>query len=169
VRRTFNTWFHLSWTCLRQCPCLRHLCAVLSGHPAMFRKVEKVSRKCPKMSRNIHKYTKRPQNVRLKDTICQHFFLSCPPNMSRHLQSRQHCIPSEEHRYHVTMPTNDTVTSPWHSPGGPGDCADSWDPSLIFDPKFCQKPTPHNLTRPMKLFLVHTMLFVGSIWKNKSG
>jgi hypothetical protein len=22
---------------------------------------------------------------------------------------------------------------------------------------------------PMKLFLVHTMLFVGSIWKNKSG
>ncbi len=27
----------------------------------------------------------------------------------------------------------------------------------------------HNNTEPMKLFLVHTMLFVVSIWKNKSG
>jgi hypothetical protein len=26
-----------------------------------------------------------------------------------------------------------------------------------------------DITEPMKLFLVHTMLFVGSIWKNKSG
>ena len=38
-----------------------------------------------------------------------------------------------------------------------------------FWPKFCWKPTLHDTTDPMKLFLVHTMLFVGSIWKNKSG
>jgi hypothetical protein len=47
--------------------------------------------------------------------------------------------------------------------------ADSWDPSLIFWPKFWWIPTPHDTKEPMKLFLVHTMLFVGSIWKNKSG
>jgi hypothetical protein len=29
--------------------------------------------------------------------------------------------------------------------------------------------TPQDTKDPMKLFLVHTMLFVGSIWKNKSG
>jgi hypothetical protein len=50
-----------------------------------------------------------------------------------------------------------------------GNCADSWDPSLIFWLKFCWKPTPHDTKEPMKLFLVHTMLFVVSIWKNKSG
>jgi hypothetical protein len=38
-----------------------------------------------------------------------------------------------------------------------------------FQPKFCWKSTPHDTTDPMKLFLVHTMLFVGSIWKSKSG
>jgi hypothetical protein len=31
------------------------------------------------------------------------------------------------------------------------------------------KSTPHDTTDPMNLFLAHTMLFVGSIWKNKSG
>jgi hypothetical protein len=51
--------------------------------------------------------------------------------------------------------------------GGQGNCADSYDrPSLIFDPT---KTTLHSIKEPMKLFLVHTMLFVGSIWKNKSG
>jgi hypothetical protein len=35
--------------------------------------------------------------------------------------------------------------------------------------KFGWKPTLHDTTDPMKLFLVHAMLFVGSIWKNKSG
>jgi hypothetical protein len=53
--------------------------------------------------------------------------------------------------------------------GGQGNCADSWDPSLILDPCFCGKPTLHDTKEPMKLFFVHTMLFVGSIWKNKSG
>jgi hypothetical protein len=38
-----------------------------------------------------------------------------------------------------------------------------------FWPKFCWKTTPHDTTEPMRLFLVHAMLFVGSIWKNKSG
>jgi hypothetical protein len=38
-----------------------------------------------------------------------------------------------------------------------------------FQPKFCSKSTPHNTTDPMKLFLAHTMVFVGSIWNNKSG
>jgi hypothetical protein len=38
-----------------------------------------------------------------------------------------------------------------------------------FQPKFCSKSTLHNTTEPMKLFLSHTMVFVGSIWKNKMG
>jgi hypothetical protein len=38
-----------------------------------------------------------------------------------------------------------------------------------FQPKFCSKPTPHDTTDPMKLFFAHTVVFVGSIWKNKSG
>jgi hypothetical protein len=38
-----------------------------------------------------------------------------------------------------------------------------------FQPKFCSKSTPHNTTEPMKLFLAHTMAFVGSTWKGKSG
>jgi hypothetical protein len=38
-----------------------------------------------------------------------------------------------------------------------------------FQPKFCLKSTPHDSTEPMKLFLAHTLVFVGSIWKNKSG
>jgi hypothetical protein len=38
-----------------------------------------------------------------------------------------------------------------------------------FQQKFCSKSTPHDITEPMKLFLAHTMVFVGSIWKNKSG
>jgi hypothetical protein len=37
-----------------------------------------------------------------------------------------------------------------------------------FQPKFCSKSTPHNTTEPMKLFLAHTMVFVGSIWEGKS-
>jgi hypothetical protein len=37
-----------------------------------------------------------------------------------------------------------------------------------FQTKFCSKSTPHNTTRPMKLFLAHTMVFVGSIWEGKS-
>jgi hypothetical protein len=46
----------------------------------------------------------------------------------------------------------------------------SWDPSLIFDPSFAEnQPTPHDTKNPMKLFLVHTMLFFGSMWKNESG
>jgi hypothetical protein len=51
--------------------------------------------------------------------------------------------------------------------GGQGNCADSWDPTLIFDPSFADnQPCAEH---PMKLFLDHSMLFVGSIWKNKSG
>jgi hypothetical protein len=42
-----------------------------------------------------------------------------------------------------------------------------FDPSQSFDEN--QPCMTHNNTEPMKLFLVHTMLFVGSIWKNKSG
>jgi hypothetical protein len=38
-----------------------------------------------------------------------------------------------------------------------------------FQPKFCSKSTPHDSTGAIKLFLAHTMVFVGSIWKNKSG
>jgi hypothetical protein len=38
-----------------------------------------------------------------------------------------------------------------------------------FQPKFCWKSTLHDTTEPMELFLVHTMVFVGSIWKSKSG
>jgi hypothetical protein len=53
--------------------------------------------------------------------------------------------------------------------GGHRKNADSWDPSLIFDPSFAKKTTLHDTTDPMKLFLVHTMLFVGSIWKKKCG
>jgi hypothetical protein len=53
--------------------------------------------------------------------------------------------------------------------GGPRKCADSPDPSLIFDPSFAQNQRMHDIKEPMKLFLVHTMLLVGSIWKNKSG
>jgi hypothetical protein len=53
--------------------------------------------------------------------------------------------------------------------GGQENSADSSDPSLIFDPSFAKKPTLHNTKDPMKLFLVHAMVFVGSIWKNKSG
>jgi hypothetical protein len=52
--------------------------------------------------------------------------------------------------------------------GGPRNCDDSWDPSLIFDPKFCWKPTWQDTKDPMKVFLAHTMLFVGTIWKDKS-
>jgi hypothetical protein len=40
---------------------------------------------------------------------------------------------------------------------------------IDFQPKFCSKSTPHDVTEPMKLFLAHTVVFVGSIWKNKSG
>jgi hypothetical protein len=40
---------------------------------------------------------------------------------------------------------------------------------IDFQPKFCSKSTPHNVKEPMKLFLAHTLVFVGSIWKNKSG
>jgi hypothetical protein len=56
--------------------------------------------------------------------------------------------------------------------GGQGNCADnSWDhPSLlIFDPSFAENQTLHDTKEPMKLFLVHAMLFAGSMWKNKSG
>jgi hypothetical protein len=38
-----------------------------------------------------------------------------------------------------------------------------------FQPKFWHIPILHDTTEPMKPFLVHTMLFVGSIWMNKSG
>jgi hypothetical protein len=41
--------------------------------------------------------------------------------------------------------------------------------SLIFYPSFAENHTLHDTKEPMKLFLVHTMLFVGCIWKNKSG
>jgi hypothetical protein len=37
-----------------------------------------------------------------------------------------------------------------------------------FQPKFGSKSTPHGTTEPMNLFLAHTMVFVGCIWKNKS-
>jgi hypothetical protein len=37
-----------------------------------------------------------------------------------------------------------------------------------FWPKFCINPTL-DTTDPTRLFLAHTMLFVGSIWKNNSG
>jgi hypothetical protein len=42
---------------------------------------------------------------------------------------------------------------------------------LDFQPKFCSKSTLHDTTDPMKLFLfkTHMVVFVGSIWKNKSG
>jgi hypothetical protein len=46
--------------------------------------------------------------------------------------------------------------------------AGCWDPSMIFNSSFAEKPTPHGTTDPMKLFLAHTMVFVGSIWKSKS-
>jgi hypothetical protein len=36
-----------------------------------------------------------------------------------------------------------------------------------FQPKFCSKSSLPDITVPMKLFLVYTMLFVRSIWKNK--
>jgi hypothetical protein len=35
--------------------------------------------------------------------------------------------------------------------------------------KFGSKSTPNDTTEPMKLFLAHTMVFVGSIWKIKGG
>jgi hypothetical protein len=35
-------------------------------------------------------------------------------------------------------------------------------------PKFCSKSTLHDTTDPMQLFLVHTVVFIGSIWKNMS-
>jgi glycerol uptake facilitator-like aquaporin len=38
-----------------------------------------------------------------------------------------------------------------------------------FQPKFCSKSTLHDTTELMKLLLAHTMVLVGSIWKNKSG
>jgi purine nucleoside phosphorylase len=38
-----------------------------------------------------------------------------------------------------------------------------------FQPNFCSRSTPHDTTEPMKLFLAHTMVFVGSTWKGKSG
>jgi hypothetical protein len=39
-----------------------------------------------------------------------------------------------------------------------------------FQPKFCSKSTLHDTTEPMKLFLAHSVVFVGSIlWKNESG
>jgi hypothetical protein len=58
---------------------------------------------------------------------------------------------------------------------GPWDC--HWPQKLCwllgsiddFQPKSCWKLTQHDTTEPMKLFLDHTMVFVGSIWKNKSG
>jgi hypothetical protein len=38
-----------------------------------------------------------------------------------------------------------------------------------FQPKFCSKSASHDTSDPTNLFLAHTMVFVGSIWKNKSG
>jgi hypothetical protein len=38
-----------------------------------------------------------------------------------------------------------------------------------FQPKFCSKSTLHDTAEPMKLFLAHSVVFVGSIWKNESG
>jgi hypothetical protein len=53
---------------------------------------------------------------------------------------------------------------------GHRNCADScWIRRTEFQPKFCSKSSLPDITEPMKLFPVHTMLFVGSIWKNKSG
>jgi hypothetical protein len=47
---------------------------------------------------------------------------------------------------------------------------DCWGRLLIFViPMICFKSTLHHTTGPMKLFLVPTMVFFGSIWKNKSG
>jgi hypothetical protein len=40
---------------------------------------------------------------------------------------------------------------------------------LVFQPKFGSKSTLHDTTEQMKLFLAHTIMFVGSIWKNESG
>jgi multimeric flavodoxin WrbA len=42
-------------------------------------------------------------------------------------------------------------------------------PVTDFQPKSCYKSTSHDTTEPKKPFFVHTMVFVGSIWKNKSG
>jgi hypothetical protein len=55
--------------------------------------------------------------------------------------------------------------------GGQGNFANSQQLGSIIDflPKLCWKPTLHDTKEPMKLFLVHTMLFVGSTWKKKSG
>jgi hypothetical protein len=57
--------------------------------------------------------------------------------------------------------------------GGQGNCADSKrdHPSLllIFDPSVAENQTLWFTKEPMKLFLVHTMMFAGSTWKNKSG
>jgi hypothetical protein len=47
-----------------------------------------------------------------------------------------------------------------------GEKINQWDWPHV---KFWHIPILHNSTEPMKLFLVHTMLFVGSIWKNKKG
>jgi uncharacterized membrane protein AbrB (regulator of aidB expression) len=38
-----------------------------------------------------------------------------------------------------------------------------------FQPKFCSKSTLYDTTEWITYFLAHTMVFVGSIWKNKSG
>jgi penicillin-binding protein-related factor A (putative recombinase) len=38
-----------------------------------------------------------------------------------------------------------------------------------FQPKFGSKSTLNDTTKQMKLFLTHTIVFVGSIWKIKSG
>jgi hypothetical protein len=44
-------------------------------------------------------------------------------------------------------------------------------PSLIFNPSFAENQPcmTNDTTNPMNLFHVHTMVFVGSIWNNKSG
>jgi acyl-CoA hydrolase len=51
--------------------------------------------------------------------------------------------------------------------------ADCWTAGVHhndFQAKFCSKPTLHDTPEPMmKLFLAHTMVFVGSIWTNKGG
>jgi hypothetical protein len=39
----------------------------------------------------------------------------------------------------------------------------------LFQHKFGSKSTLNDTTEQMKLFLAHTMVFVGSIWNNKSG
>jgi hypothetical protein len=38
-----------------------------------------------------------------------------------------------------------------------------------FQPKFCPIPTLHDANEPVEPFLVHAMLFVGSIWRDKCG